>query len=125
MDSQSPQQPRVQFHPRARSQPTAAATSNPDIGLGKETRRRTLLVPVRARTQEAPRRRGSRFERRRPRRAGSIPVRGDTVWVHSLQYDEPESYLPCDGFSCRSPEEATKPYVVNAFLSANPLCWSS
>ena len=109
MDSQSSQQPRVQVHPRTRSQPTATATLNSDMGLGKETRMRSLLVPIRARTQEAPRRRSSRFERRTPRRAGSIPVRGDAVWVHSLQYDEPESYLQCDGFGCRSQEEATKP----------------
>ena len=109
----------AQFRDRARSQPKGTTTCvqvRADTDPDKKGGRRVVLV--RACTLEVPRRRDSRLERKRPRRALSIPIRSMGICMQ-VQCDEPESFLQCDGFSCRAEVERTRPDVVSAYLLAD------
>ncbi|PIL23028.1 hypothetical protein GSI_14335 [Ganoderma sinense ZZ0214-1] len=85
-----------------------------DAGPGKTDGPRFTVV-TRSSTFEVPRRRESLepVEKRKPRRVFSLPhtFSFKRFFGKPPQCTEPESYLECDGFSCRPEQTRTKPHV--------------
>nr|VWO94161.1 Metacaspase-1 (EC [Ganoderma boninense] len=95
-----------------------------DTGANKQDGRRFV---VRSSTLEVPRRaRDSSlfFEngRKPPRRVFSLPhtFSFKRFFGKPPQCAEPESYLPCDGFSCAPEQTRTKPHVISISACQDP-----